>query len=186
MAGRREVELAMRGDHDAFASLAEESADRLFALARMILRDSDRAQDATQEALVKAWRDLPRLRDPDRFDAWLRRLLVNSCYDEARRAGRDDAAIRMLQPNEIVGGDPGPPLADRDRVDRGLRRLSVDQRAVLVLHHHLGLTQKEIADTLGIPLGTVKSRLRYAGEAMRAAVEADDRGSRALDDRSTG
>jgi RNA polymerase sigma-70 factor (ECF subfamily) len=92
----------------------------------------------------------------------------------------------MLQPNEIVGGDPGPPLADRDRVDRGLRRLSVDQRAVLVLHHHLGLTQKEIADTLGIPLGTVKSRLRYAGEAMRAAVEADDRGSRALDDRSTG
>src|SRR5690349_4700448 len=87
-AARRDVELAMRGDHDAFAALAGASADRLFALARMILRDTDRAQDATQEALVQAWRGLPRLRDPDRFDAWLRRLLVNACYDEARRVGR--------------------------------------------------------------------------------------------------
>jgi len=177
MAGRREVELAMRGDHDAFAALAGASADRLFALARMILRDAERAEDATQEALVKAWRDLPRLRDPDRFDAWMRRLVVNSCYDEARRTSRR-AEVRMIPTAEPVGDDPGPSFADRDRVDRGLRRIPVEQRAVLVLHHHHGLTHVEIAETLDIPLGTVKSRLRYATEAMRAAIEADERGTR--------
>src|SRR3954447_7643989 len=111
----------MRGDHDAFASLAAASADRLFALARMILRDTDRAEDATQEALVKAWRDLPRLRDPDRFDAWMRRLLVNACYDEARRSARR-AEVRAIPVTDFAGGDPGPSFADRDQVDRGLRR----------------------------------------------------------------
>src|SRR6187551_1971215 len=107
---RREVELAMRGDHDAFASLAAASADRLFALARMILRDTDRAEDATQEALVRAWRDLPRLRDPDKFDAWMRRLLVNACYDDARKAGRRREVVRMLGVDrrslgELIAGD---------------------------------------------------------------------------------
>ena len=185
MAGRREVELAMHGDHDAFAALAAASADRLFAIARMILRDTDRAEDATQEALVRAWRDLPRLRDPDKFDAWMRRLLVNACYDDARKAGRRRDVVRMLPVPETAGGDPGPSLADRDQVDRGLRRLPVEQRAVLVLHHHLGLTQAEIAESLGIPLGTVKSRLRYAVEGMRAAIEADDRGTRAASEGRT-
>jgi RNA polymerase sigma-70 factor, ECF subfamily len=174
--GRPEVELAMHGDHDAFASLAAASADRLFALARMILRDADRAEDATQEALVKAWRELPKLRDPDRFDAWLRRLLVNACYDEARRTTRR-AEVRSIPVAHPLVDDPGRALADRDRVDRGLRRIPVEQRAVLVLHHHLGLTHVEIAETLGLPLGTVKSRLRYALEAMRAAIESDDRGT---------
>lgn len=175
MAGRREVELAMRGDHDAFAALAGAAADRLYALARMILRDADRAEDATQEALVKAWRELPRLRDPDRFEPWLRRLLVNACYDEVRRGGRR-AEVRLIPLAEPSAGDPGPSIVDRDRVDRGLRRIPVEQRAVLVLHHHLGLTHVEIAETLGIPLGTVKSRLRYALDGIRAAIEADDRG----------
>ena len=175
MPGRREVELAMHGDHDAFASLAAASGDRLFSLARMILRDGDRAEDATQEALVKAWRELPRLRDPDRFDAWLRRLLVNACYDEARRVTRR-AEVRSLPVAHPLGDEPSHAVANRDRVDRGLRRIPIEQRAVLVLHHHLGLTHVEIAATLGLPLGTVKSRLRYAVEAMRAAIEADDRG----------
>ncbi len=164
----------MAGDHDAFAALAGAAADRLYGLARMILRDPDRAEDATQEALVKAWRELPRLRDPDRFEAWLRRLLVNACYDEARRAGRR-AEVRLIAVPEIGGGDPAPSFADQERVDGALRRIPVDQRAVLVLHHQLGLTHAEIADTLGIPLGTVKSRLRYAITAVRAVLEADDR-----------
>ena len=179
MNGRREVELAMRGDHDAFASLAAASADRLFALARMILRDTDRAEDAAQEALVKAWRELPRLRDPDKFDAWMRRLVVNACYDEARRTTRR-AEVRSIPLHEPGGGDPGPSFVDRDRVDRGLRRIPVEQRAVLVLFHHQGLTHPEIAETLGIPLGTVKSRMRYAVAAMRAAIESDDRGTDAV------
>jgi RNA polymerase sigma-70 factor (ECF subfamily) len=179
MPGRREVELAMRGDHDAFASLAAASADRLFALARLILRDTDAAEDATQEALVKAWRELPRLRDPDRFEAWLRRLLVNACYDETRRHRRR-AEVRSIPAFERVGDDPAPSFLDRDRVDRGLRRIPVEQRVVLVMHHHLGLTHVEIAEALGVPLGTVKSRLRYAVEAVRGAIEADDRAGRDL------
>lgn len=174
MPGRRDVELAMRGDHDAYAALAAASADRLFSLARMILRDADLAEDATQEALVKAWRELPRLRDPDRFDAWLRRLLVNACYDETRRITRRAEVRSIPLAHPIVDGPAGR-LADRDRIDRGLRRIPVEQRAVLVLHHQLGLTHAEIAETLGVPLGTVKSRLRYGLESMRAAIDADDR-----------
>ena len=185
MAGRREVELAMQGDHDAFAALAAASAGRLFALARMILRDMAQAEDATQDALVRAWRDLPHLRDPDRFDAWLRRLLVNACYDEARRAGRRRDAVEMLPLPDETGGDPAAPLADRDLIDRALGRLPVEQRAVLVLHHHLGMTQAEVADTLGIPVGTVKSRLRYGLDAMRAAIDADERVSDVLADRGS-
>ena len=164
----------MQGDHQAFASIAAAHADRLFSLARMMLRDADRAEDATQEALVKAWRDLPRLRDPDRFDPWIRRLLVNACYDEARRAARRPE-VHTLPIADLTTDDPGPTFAERDRVDRGLRQLSMEQRAVLVLHHHLGLTHHEIAESLGLPVGTVKSRLHYATQAMRAALEADDR-----------
>jgi RNA polymerase sigma factor (sigma-70 family) len=173
---RRDVELAMRGDHDAFAALAAANVDRLYAIARLIVRDADRAEDATQETLVKAWRELPRLRDPDRFDAWLRRLLVNACHDEGRRV-RQVADVRILPPPATVPG-PERGVADRELVDRGLRRIPVEQRAVLVLHHYLELSHAEIATVLAIPVGTVKSRLRYATRAMRAALEADDRGLR--------
>src|SRR4051794_41476507 len=98
-----EVERAMRGDHDAFGALIGASANRLYALACLILRDSDRAEDATQEAIVAAWRELPRLRAPERFDAWLRRLTVNACNDEARR-GRPPA-----QDSPVPAASPAPP-----------------------------------------------------------------------------
>jgi RNA polymerase sigma-70 factor (ECF subfamily) len=164
----------MHGDHDAFAALVGAASDRLFAIAQLILRDTDRAQDATQEALIHAWRELPRLRDPDRFDAWLRRLVVNACYDEGRRIRRR-AEVALLPAMDPIFADPSGDLIERERVERAFRRLPVDQRSVLVFQHHLRLTHPEIAETLGIPLGTVKSRIRYATEAMRASLAADDR-----------
>jgi len=167
------VERAMTGDHDAFSTLAKASADRLFAVARLILRDQSRAEDATQEALVAAWHDLPALRDPDRFEAWLHRLLVRSCYREARRdRRRQEMEIHELT---IEGAEPDRSLllADRDALERGFRQLDPDQRAVLVLHHYVGFPLQEIADVLGVPTGTVKSRLFRATQAMRLALAAD-------------
>jgi len=164
----------MRGDHDAFAALIGASANRLYALASLILRDSDRAQDATQEAIVRAWRELPRLRDPERFEAWLRRMVVNACYDEGRRVRRR-AEVSLVHLADRQVGDPTSALADTDRVERAFRRLPLDQRTALVLQHKFGLSHPEIAESLGIPVGTVKSRLRYGTAAMRASLEADDR-----------
>lgn len=169
-----DVERAMRGDHDAFASLIGPASRRLFELACLILRDSDRAADATQEAIVRAWRELPRLRDPERFEAWLRRLVVNACYDEARRVRRR-AEVTLLAAGVRAIGDEAADVEARDRVERAFRRLPLEQRAVLVLQHHLELTHPEIAETLGIPVGTVKSRIRYGSSALRASLEADDR-----------
>jgi RNA polymerase sigma-70 factor (ECF subfamily) len=176
-----EVQLAMHGDHDAFAALVSGATNRLYALACLILRDSDRAQDATQDAFVRAWRDLPRLRDADRFDAWLRRLVVNACYDEARRVRRR-AEVSLISVGERSVVDSASMLAETDRVERAFRRLPIDQRTVLVLQHYLDLSHVEIAETLGIPLGTVKSRLRYGVAAMRAELDADDR----VPDRASG
>ena len=146
----------------------------MFAIARLILRDRDGAQDAVQEALVHAWRELPRLRDPDRFGAWLHRLVVNACADQGRHQRRWSAEIRVI-PVEPTTDDGARSLADRDELERGFRRLKPDQRAVVVLHHYLGLPIPEVAETLGIPEGTAKSRLHYAMEALRAALEADAR-----------
>ena len=168
------VEAAQRGDHDAFEALAIGAADRLFAIARLILRDISAAEDAVQEALVHAWRDLPRLRDPDRFDAWLRRLLVNACADQGRRRRRWSAEIQIVRV-EPTADDAIGTLADRDQLERGFRRLKPEQRAAVVMHFYLGLTTAEIAETLGVPLGTAKSRLHYATETLRAALEADAR-----------
>ena len=173
--GRALVEAAQRGDHEAFEALAVGASDRLFAIARLILRDIPSAEDAVQEALVHAWRDLPRLRDPDRFDAWLHRLLVNACADQGRNRRRWSAEIRIVRA-EPVADDVIGSMADRDQLERGFRRLKPEQRAAVVLHYYLGLTAPEVADTLGIPVGTVKSRLHYATEALRAALEADARG----------
>jgi RNA polymerase sigma-70 factor, ECF subfamily len=169
------VEQAQRGDREAFAILARTHGDRLMQLAQRILRDVGRAEDAVQQTLVIAWRELPGLRDPDRFDAWLQRLLVNSSYAEARRQKSWNANIHVLNAIEPIGADEALSVDNRDRLERGFRRLPPDQRAILVFTHFLGLTPTEIAERLGIPVGTARSRLHYAHRAMRAAIEADER-----------
>lgn len=148
--------------------------DRLFAVARLILRDADRAEDAVQDTLVACWRNLPSLRDPDRFDAWLRRLLLNHVNDEYRRHRRQAVSIAILR-IEPSQSDASGEIATRDLLQRGFQRLSLDHRAALVLRFYLGLSVDETATTLGIPVGTAKSRLHYATEAMRLALEADAR-----------
>ncbi|HEY3334979.1 MAG TPA: RNA polymerase sigma factor [Candidatus Limnocylindrales bacterium] len=167
---------AMRGDHDAFALLITVATSRLYALACLILRDSDRAEDATQEAFVRAWREIPRLRDADRFDAWLRRLVVNACYDESRRVTRR-AEVSLLSIGDRPVTDTSAAMAESDRLERAFRQLPLEQRAVLVLQHYEALSHTEIAAALGIPVGTVKARVRYGVAAMRAALDADDRSS---------
>ena len=168
------VELAIKGDEEAYAGLMAMAGDRLVAIAYRILRDLDRAEDAVQVTLVNAWRDLPTLRDIDRFEAWLTRILVRACYAEADRGRRWTATMRVLPLDVASPSDPMAAVADRDRLDRGFRRLPTDQRAIVVLHHYLGWSQPEIAAALEIPLGTVKSRLFYATRALRAAIVADD------------
>ena len=169
------VEAARDGDREAYADLIRVRGDRLFAIAQRILRDVDRTEDAVQDALVIAWRDLPGLRDPDRFDAWLRRLLVRSCVAEAQRERRLTATIRFLPSDLASSTDDYLTVVDRDELDRGFRRLPPEQRAILVLRHFVGLDTTEIAETIGIPAGTVRSRLHHAHRAMRAALEADAR-----------
>jgi RNA polymerase sigma-70 factor (ECF subfamily) len=169
------VERARRGDHDAFAALAGAAIGRLDAAARLILRDPDRAKDAVQETLVRCWRDLPTLRDPGRFDAWLHRLLVHACLDEARRARRRPVEVALENIAESKAVDVAPSVADRDQLERGFRRLAPEQRVLVVLHHYLGLPLPQAAVALDIPLGTAKSRLHRATSALRAALEADAR-----------
>jgi len=168
------VERARRGDQAAFSALAAASVDRCYAIAYRILRDPHLAQDATQQALLGAWRDLPRLQDPDRFDAWLHRLVVHACYTEARRDRRWVARVRLIPP-ETSAPDSANSVAVRDELERGFRRLTPEQRAVVVLHHYLGYPLTEIAATLAIPVGTARSRLHYATRQLRAAIEADAR-----------
>ena len=167
------VERARAGDEEAFASLARAAGDRLLAIAYRILRDLGLAEDAVQQTLVLAWRELPTLRDVDRFDAWLRRLLVNACYREARRGRQWAANVRVLPIEQPGQTDDYNSVVERDQLDRGFRRLPPEQRAVFVFHHYLGLTLAEVAAELDVPLGTVKSRLHYATNTLRAALEAD-------------
>jgi RNA polymerase sigma factor (sigma-70 family) len=169
------VERAKGGDQDAFAQLAAASVDRSYAVAYRILRDMHLAQDATQQALLSAWRDLPTLRDPERFDAWLHRLVVRACYAEAGRDRRWAAGVRLIPSDRTAVTDAASAIADRDELERGFRQLSPEQRAVLVLHHYLGYQLTEIAETLEIPVGTARSRLHYATRQLRAAIEADAR-----------
>ena len=144
------------------------------AIATWILRDADLAADAVQAALVRAWRELRTLRDPERFEPWLHRILTNQCYMEARRRTRLDAGVRLLPVARPTDSDL-PSVDDRDQLERAFRRLTLEQRTVLVFHHYLGLSLVEIADRLAIPLGTVKSRHHHATAALRASIEADDR-----------
>jgi len=172
---RELVERAMAGDRDAFTELQRGSIDKLYAIARLILRDGDRAQDATQEAYIAAWRRLGGLRDPDRFEPWLRRLLVNACYHEARTQKRRATAEGRVRPIDTGSSDPAIVTADRDELARAFEALAPEQRALIVMHYHLGLPMQETALILGLPLGTVKSRLNRTKQQMRATLEADAR-----------
>ena len=165
------VERASRGDRDAFGSLAAASVDRCYALAYRILRDPHRAQDATQQALLGAWRDLPNLREPERFDAWLHRLVVNACYAEARGERRWAARVRVMSLDTRIDPDVARSVAERDELEVAFRGLSPEHRAVVVLHHHLGYPLTEIAETLGIPMGTARSRLHYAVRQLRTVLD---------------
>jgi RNA polymerase sigma-70 factor (ECF subfamily) len=169
------VERARKGDHDAFAELAGAAISRLDPAAWLMLRDVEQAKDAVQNALVRAWRDLPTLRDPDRFDAWLHRLLVNACIDEARRLRRHRLYVDLTTISAPSIVDDVSAIEDRDRLERGFLRLEPELRAVIVLHHYLDLPMPVVAATLGIPLGTAKSRLHRALAEMRAALDADSR-----------
>jgi RNA polymerase sigma-70 factor (ECF subfamily) len=169
---------AQRGDEQAFASLAVAVGDRLHALSHRILRDVDLAEDATQQALLAIWRDLPQLRDPARFDAWSYRLLVRACYAEGRKTRQWAPNLRILPADEPSGPDATGSVHDRDQLERGFRRLSIDHRVVVVLHHYLDMPLEQVADTLGIPLGTVRSRLLHAMRGLRAALDADARPAR--------
>ncbi|OGO56919.1 MAG: hypothetical protein A2V85_09540, partial [Chloroflexi bacterium RBG_16_72_14] len=161
------VERARQGDHDAFAQLVDASLARLDAAARLILRDPEIARDAVQEALIRAWRDLPGLRDPDRFDAWLRRLTVNACLDLTRNRRRRPIEVELTAIDAPTTHDHAGTLADRELVDLALRRLEPGHRAVVALHYLLGMPLPDVAASLGIPLGTAKSRLHHALAAMR-------------------
>ncbi len=169
------VERARRGDHDAFAALATAAIGRLDAASRLILHDPELARDAVQEALLRAWRDLPGLRDAERFEAWLHRLLVHACLDVARSQRRYRFEVELPAIDDTAARDGGADLALRDELERGFRRLEPEQRAVIVLHYYLGLPLPEAAVVLGLPLGTAKSRLSRSLEALRAALDAEAR-----------
>ena len=169
------VTRAQHGDEEAFASLAVAIGDRLHAVAHRILRDLDLAEDATQQALLAIWRDLPQLRDPARFDAWSYRLLVRACYAEGRRNRHWTPNMRLLPSDEPMQADGSSGVVDRDQLERGFQRLSIDHRAVVVLHHYLDWPLERVADTLGIPAGTARSRLHHAMRGLRAALDADAR-----------
>lgn len=169
------VERAQRGDREAYERLAFELSDRLFAVAHRILRDFDAAGDALQVALLRIWRDLPSLRDPDRVEAWSYRALVHACHDELRKQRRQVPTLHLLPTDGAVEPDHAVAIADREQLDRAFRKLPVEQRAAVVLQYYRQLTLPEIAEVLGVPVGTVRSRLHYAKRALRAAVEADAR-----------
>ena len=174
------VERAAQGDLAAFDALAHQASNRMYGIAYRILRDQYLAEDALQQALITVWNELPRLRDPDRFDAWTYRLIVRASTAEARKAGRTNPTTPLLLDDADASRAPDQyaAIADRDQLERGFRRLTAEQRSVLVLQHYAGLSQAEIADVLGIPVGTAGSRIHYAARALRAAIEADIRSDR--------
>ncbi len=169
---RETVERAISGDHDAFTELARASSNRLYALATLILRDGDRAQDAVQDALVSAWRDVRALRNPDAWDAWLHRLTVRACYKLAKKERRRSLVELHVMPDPMPDRSPDFTLSvvERDHLERELGRLTLDQRAVMVLHYYADLTLEQAAEILDVPVGTVKSRLHYGLRALRESM----------------
>jgi len=169
------VRQAQQGDVEAFDSLSRQVGDRCQGIAMRILRDVHLAEDAVQAALITAWTELKSLRDPSRFEPWLHRILTNACYAEARRRTRWSEGLKILPVASAYGSDEYLTVDDRDLLERAFRRLTVQQRAVLVFHHYLGLSISEVATRTGLPIGTVKSRLHHATRALRASLEADAR-----------
>jgi RNA polymerase sigma factor (sigma-70 family) len=173
-----ETDLVIRarsGDHGAFTEIVASIGRRFHGVACAILRDPSLAEDAAQAAMINVWRDLPRLRDPGRFDAWAYRILLNACFGESRRARWRGVELTVDPPPTTTAPDDLHTVLDRDQLERGFARLSVDQRAVLVAHYFMDLPSDEAAAVLDIPVGTYKSRLHRATEAMRAVLDADAR-----------
>jgi RNA polymerase sigma-70 factor (ECF subfamily) len=163
------------GDQRAFEALATADHPRLYRVAYGILRDHQSAEDATQQALLDIWRDIRRLREPVKYEGWSYRLLVHACGREARRTPDwvpDEAILPERQP---LSADEYRRVLDRDELERGFQRLSVEHRAVVVLRYLLDLAPERIAEVLGIPRRTVYSRLKRAMPAMRAALDAEAR-----------
>lgn len=172
---RELVRRAIEGDHDAFSSLVDASVDRLYGVANLILRDSDRAQDAVQEALVSAWKDIRALRDPDAWDAWLHRITVWACYKAAKsERRRSQVELKVVSDRMTTLHDSASAIADRDLIERELNDLPIDHRAVIVLRFYLDLPLDEVADILDIPIGTVKSRLHRALASLRDSMAQHD------------
>lgn len=166
------VERAQAGDREAFNQLVLVSTRRLYGVARLILGDPDRAEDAVQDALLLAWRDLRALREPDAWDAWVRRLTVNACY---KAAGKDQRRTRLEAQVKVDARasqtpDASADVADREWVLATLDRLGPDQRAVIALHYYLDLPVAEVAEILDIPYGTAASRLHRGLESMRVSM----------------
>ncbi len=166
---------AQQGDEAAYGAIVAAVADRYLAVARRILRDLDLAEDATQQALLHIWQSLPQLRDPARFDAWSYRLLVHACYTEGRKQRRWAPNLRVLPVDALMAADDLSSVVDRNQLELGFRRLSLDHRTVVVLHHYLDLPLDRVAEILGIPSGTAHSRLHHAMRGLRAALDADAR-----------
>jgi len=177
------VDRAKHGDREAFDALARLVGDQCMAIAFRILRDADRADDAVQSAFIMAWRDLRMLRDSERFVPWLHRILTRECYAEARRSRRMRAEIRVLRQDTFQESSGYDNVVDRDAIERAFRRLTFEQRAILVFRHYLGLPLDEVADRLGVPVGTAKSRLFHATAALRASLEADARTAATVEER---
>jgi len=169
------VRRAQGGDAEAFDTLARMVGDRCLGIAVRILRDLHLAEDAVQAALITAWTELRTLRDPSRFEPWLHRILTNACYAEARRRTRWSEGMRILPVAGTYGPDDYLTVDDRDLLERAFRRLTLEQRAVLVFHHYLGLSISEVAARTELPVGTAKSRLHHATRALKASIEADAR-----------
>jgi RNA polymerase sigma-70 factor, ECF subfamily len=166
---------AKSGDREAFGQLAALSIGRLDAAARLIIRDRERARDVVQETLVRAWRSLPSLRDPERFDGWVRQLLVRACVDELRRMRRHVVEIELTDLHQPAVSDSATIVADRDALRQAFRWLDPEQRSLIVLHYYLDLPLADVADAMEMPVGTAKSRLHRARATLRAALDADDR-----------
>ena len=169
------VERARAGENAAFRELVELESDRCLGIAYRILRDREQARDVVQRALVSAWRDLPQLRDPHRFRPWLYRLLVRECSDERRRVRAWAYRVEAIETDRADAGDFTVAVGQRDALERAFARLSLNHRTVVVLHHHAGMPLAAISDVVGVPVGTVKSRLHHAVQALRSSLEADDR-----------